>query len=186
MSDAIVDAKWVADHLHDPGVRLIEVDVSRAAYDQGHIPGAGFWNAYSDLRDASYLPVERTLFEDLVVRSGIERDSTLRRPTREEYDAWSAEAFEGYIEQIAASGSMTRAAAEEKARREDAELLPEGFDTPGQLMPLAEEEGRRHGLHALALNVFGQNTVARNLYTDLDYRETSVQMRKELDPGAEA
>jgi len=29
-----------AEHRNDPGVRLVEVDVDTAAYDQGHIPGA--------------------------------------------------------------------------------------------------------------------------------------------------
>jgi ribosomal protein S18 acetylase RimI-like enzyme len=47
-------------------------------------------------------------------------------------------------------------------------------------MRLAEEEALRNGLHALALNVFGQNAIARALYSSLGYRETSVQMRKEL------
>jgi thiosulfate/3-mercaptopyruvate sulfurtransferase len=77
MSNALVDAKWVAGHLGDPGVRLVEVDVSRAAYDEGHIPGAVFWNAYSDLRDPAYQPVARPAFEDLVARSGIDTASTV-------------------------------------------------------------------------------------------------------------
>jgi ribosomal protein S18 acetylase RimI-like enzyme len=47
-------------------------------------------------------------------------------------------------------------------------------------MGLAEEEARQNGLHAIALSVFGNNDVARGLYTSLGYRETSVQMRKEL------
>ena len=47
-------------------------------------------------------------------------------------------------------------------------------------MRLAEDEARRNGLHAIALNVFGHNAIARALYASLGYRETSVQMRKEL------
>lgn len=49
-----------------------------------------------------------------------------------------------------------------------------------EAMTLAEDEGRRNGLHALALNVFGNNTIARGLYAKLGYRETAVLMRKEL------
>jgi ribosomal protein S18 acetylase RimI-like enzyme len=152
----------------------------------------------------------------------------LRRPSAEEYARWSAAAFDAYVDEIVASGSMSREAAEEKGRRDDAEILPQGLATPGQLifrvevdeqpvgwlwlalrnpraeagvgfiydisidealrgrgygraaMTLAEEEARRNGLHALALNVFGQNAIARGLYSSLGYRETSVQMRKEL------
>ncbi len=153
---------------------------------------------------------------------------TLRRPTDAEYKSWSKVALDSYVDQIVASGSMSRRAAEEKARAEDAELLTAGLDTPGQLifrveadgqpvgwlwfalqqpqrekgvgfifdisidealrghgygraaMQAAEKEARRRGLKALALNVFGQNSVARGLYASLGYAETSVQMRKEL------
>lgn len=48
-------------------------------------------------------------------------------------------------------------------------------------MQLAEVEARSHGLARLALNVFGGNEVARNLYRSLGYAETSVQMAKDLD-----
>ncbi len=36
---ALVSTQWVADHLNDPNVRLIEVDVDTAAYGQGHVAG---------------------------------------------------------------------------------------------------------------------------------------------------
>ncbi len=113
---------------------------------------------------------------------------TLRHPNADEFDAYKAAEYRSYVDQIVASGSMTREAAEEKARREDAELLPDGLATTGQLIFRVEADGQpvgwlwmgRNGLHALALNVFGQNLVARALYTGLGYHETSVQMRKEL------
>lgn len=73
----LVIADWIADHLGDPGVRLIEVDVSPAAYEQSHIPGAAFWGAYGDLRDVGYQPVERAQLDRLVSSSGIEEDSTV-------------------------------------------------------------------------------------------------------------
>jgi ribosomal protein S18 acetylase RimI-like enzyme len=47
-------------------------------------------------------------------------------------------------------------------------------------MLLAEQEARSRGLHRIALNVFGGNEVARNLYRSLEYVETSVQMAKDL------
>ncbi|HEY2140858.1 MAG TPA: hypothetical protein VGG98_02210 [Solirubrobacteraceae bacterium] len=56
-SGPVVDVAWVAAHGSDPNVRLVEIDVSRAAYDKGHIPEAVLWNAYSDLRGADYKPV---------------------------------------------------------------------------------------------------------------------------------
>jgi hypothetical protein len=66
-----VDVDWIAAHLGAPGVRLVEIDVSRAAYDEGHIAGAVLWNAYTDLRDPSYKPVGFAELERLLSRSGI-------------------------------------------------------------------------------------------------------------------
>jgi thiosulfate/3-mercaptopyruvate sulfurtransferase len=66
-----VDVDWIAGHLGDLGVRLVEIDVSRAAYDGGHIPGAVFWNAYADLRDPNYKPVGLAELGRLLSRSGI-------------------------------------------------------------------------------------------------------------------
>ena len=50
-------------------------------------------------------------------------------------------------------------------------------------MLVAEQLARAGGATSLGLNVFGHNVVARNLYTSLGYSETSVQMRKQIDPG---
>jgi thiosulfate/3-mercaptopyruvate sulfurtransferase len=75
--EPIVDAAWVAAHLDEPNVRLVEVDVSRAAYDEGHIPGAVLWNAYSDLRDSTYIPIGHAELERLLSRSGLAPDTTV-------------------------------------------------------------------------------------------------------------
>jgi ribosomal protein S18 acetylase RimI-like enzyme len=47
-------------------------------------------------------------------------------------------------------------------------------------MLIAEDLARSNGALSIGLNVFAHNRVARNLYDSLGYRETSVQMRKEL------
>lgn len=70
-SDGLVDAAWLEEHLADPGVRVVEVDVSPAAYDAGHIPGAVLWNVYRDLKDGDYRLVGADAIEGLVERSGI-------------------------------------------------------------------------------------------------------------------
>ncbi len=49
--DVLVSTEWVAGHLADEGVRLIEVDVDTTAYDSGHISGAVGWNWQSQLND---------------------------------------------------------------------------------------------------------------------------------------
>jgi thiosulfate/3-mercaptopyruvate sulfurtransferase len=73
----IVDAAWIVAHASDPNVRLVEIDVSRASYDAGHIPGAVLWNAYADLRDADYRTIERAELERLLSRSGVTPGTTL-------------------------------------------------------------------------------------------------------------
>jgi thiosulfate/3-mercaptopyruvate sulfurtransferase len=54
---ALVSTQWVADHLNDSNVRLIEVDVDTAAYGQGHIQGAIGLNWTTQLGD----PIRRDI-----------------------------------------------------------------------------------------------------------------------------
>ena len=63
--------------LHDPAVRVVEVDVSRAAYNDWHIDGAVLWNIYADLRDAEYRPVPTLAVQRLLERSGIAPHTTV-------------------------------------------------------------------------------------------------------------
>jgi thiosulfate/3-mercaptopyruvate sulfurtransferase len=69
--DALVSADWLAAHLEDPGVRVVEVDVSPKSYDEGHIPGAAFWNIYRDLKDSRYRLVDAPALENILSTSGI-------------------------------------------------------------------------------------------------------------------
>ncbi len=48
--ESLVSTEWVADHGSDANVRLVEVDVDTAAYDEGHIAGAVGWNWQSQLQ----------------------------------------------------------------------------------------------------------------------------------------
>jgi len=49
--DVLVTTQWVADHLNDPKVKLLEVDVDTTQYDEGHAPGAAGLNWTSQLQD---------------------------------------------------------------------------------------------------------------------------------------
>ncbi|HEV7166348.1 MAG TPA: sulfurtransferase [Micrococcaceae bacterium] len=75
--DVLVDPVWLEEHLHDPALRLVEVDVNPLAYDEGHIPGAVLWNIYRDLRDSGYGLVDADEIEKLISRSGIDAGSTV-------------------------------------------------------------------------------------------------------------
>jgi thiosulfate/3-mercaptopyruvate sulfurtransferase len=76
-ADVLVSADWLEAHRHDPGVRVVEVDVSRLAYDEWHIDGAVLWNVYADLKDADYRLVDAAAVQRLLARSGIGPDSTV-------------------------------------------------------------------------------------------------------------
>jgi thiosulfate/3-mercaptopyruvate sulfurtransferase len=76
--EVLVTTDWVANHLNDPKIRLIEVDVDTSAYDQGHIPGAVGWNWQTQLQDT----VRRDLadqhsFEQLLGNAGVTPDTTV-------------------------------------------------------------------------------------------------------------
>jgi thiosulfate/3-mercaptopyruvate sulfurtransferase len=58
-AELVVDAAWVARHLSDPGVVILQVG-TRATYDAGHIPGARFADM-AQLRRASTEPGALTL-----------------------------------------------------------------------------------------------------------------------------
>lgn len=53
--DVLVSTDWVAEHLSDPAVRLLESDEDVLLYDSGHIPGALKLDWVEDLND----PVQR-------------------------------------------------------------------------------------------------------------------------------
>jgi thiosulfate/3-mercaptopyruvate sulfurtransferase len=76
-ANALVSPAWLAAHLDDPDLRVIEVDVSNATYDGWHIDGAVLWNIYRDIKDSEYGTVSDRSVEDLLIRSGIEEDSTV-------------------------------------------------------------------------------------------------------------
>lgn len=76
---ALVDTEWVARHLDDPRVKLVEVDVeTEAYYEDGHIPGALCWNWQTELQDPVRRDIlDREQMEALLVRSGIRNDDTI-------------------------------------------------------------------------------------------------------------
>ena len=62
----LVNSAWLEAHLQDPSVRVVEVDVSRARYDEWHVDGAVLWNVYADLKDADYRLADTRALEQLL------------------------------------------------------------------------------------------------------------------------
>ena len=73
----LVEADWLAEHLSDPLVRVVEVDVSPVAYTEWHIDGAAFWNIYTDLKDPNYHLVDTAGLEALLTRTDITPATTV-------------------------------------------------------------------------------------------------------------
>ena len=73
----LVDPGWLQAHLHDPTVRVVEMDVSGLPYGKWHIDGAVLWNVYADLKDADYRLADTAAVERLLARSGISPDTTV-------------------------------------------------------------------------------------------------------------
>ena len=76
MAEKLVSCDWVAEHLDDPAVRLVEVDVDTEAYDGAHIAGAVCWNWTSQLQDQTRRDIlTQQAIEQLASASGIANDT---------------------------------------------------------------------------------------------------------------
>lgn len=76
--DVLVETDWVADHLNDDSIRIVEVDEDHGLYAAAHIPGAIGFDWQADLQD----PVVRSFlgpedFAKLMGERGISNDHTV-------------------------------------------------------------------------------------------------------------
>jgi thiosulfate/3-mercaptopyruvate sulfurtransferase len=76
--EVLVETSWVAEHLNDASIRLIEADEDVMLYEIGHLPGAVKLDWHVDVQD----PVSRDFvdqqgFEKLMSRWGISKDTTI-------------------------------------------------------------------------------------------------------------
>jgi len=74
--DVLVSTKWVADHIDDPNLVIIESNEDILLYDTGHIPDAVKIDWEKDLQDSltrDYINKER--FEQLLSEKGVTNDS---------------------------------------------------------------------------------------------------------------
>ncbi|MCA1572037.1 MAG: sulfurtransferase [Chloroflexi bacterium] len=75
---ALVSTDWAREHLDDPKVRFLEVDVDTDAYDTGHVPGATGINWKRQLTDPVMRDlVSRDALEALLREAGIDDDTTI-------------------------------------------------------------------------------------------------------------
>src|SRR3989442_2805849 len=76
--DVLVSTQWVADHVNDPNVRIVESDEDILLYETGHIPGAVKVDWVADLNDPLIRDyIDRPRFERLLRSKGISDDTTI-------------------------------------------------------------------------------------------------------------
>jgi thiosulfate/3-mercaptopyruvate sulfurtransferase len=74
----LVDTQWLENHLYNPNLRIIEVDISPKPYKNAHIPGAVFWQIFTDLLLPDLkINFDAIAFKKLMSRSGITNDTTV-------------------------------------------------------------------------------------------------------------
>ena len=76
--EVLVSTDWVAQHLKDPKVRLVESNEDILLYDTGHIPGAVKIDWTTDLNDQTVRDyVDRERLQALLRAKGINNDTTI-------------------------------------------------------------------------------------------------------------
>jgi thiosulfate/3-mercaptopyruvate sulfurtransferase len=76
--DVLVETDWVAEHLDDENVKIVEVDENPALYAEAHIPGAIGFDWKADLQDQvkrDFLGPDE--FGELMGSRGISNDDTI-------------------------------------------------------------------------------------------------------------
>jgi thiosulfate/3-mercaptopyruvate sulfurtransferase len=76
--EVLVSTDWVAEHLHDANLRLIESNEDTLLYASGHVPGAVHVDWTADLNDQIRRDyITREGFEQLMSRIGATRDTAV-------------------------------------------------------------------------------------------------------------
>jgi thiosulfate/3-mercaptopyruvate sulfurtransferase len=76
--DVLVSTSWLAEHLEDPSIRIVESDEDVLLYDTGHIPGAQKVDWHTDLNDPLIRDyVSREQFQALLRTKGIDESTTV-------------------------------------------------------------------------------------------------------------
>ena len=76
--EVLVTTEWVADHLNDPTVRIVESDEDVLLYETGHIPGAVKIDWHTDEQDQVRRDfIDKAGFERLMSSRGIANDTTV-------------------------------------------------------------------------------------------------------------
>jgi thiosulfate/3-mercaptopyruvate sulfurtransferase len=128
--NVLVTTDWVAEHLTNPNVRIVESDEDVLLYDVGHVPGAVKIDWVADLNDQvrrDYLGKEG--FETLLSEKGIAND-TLVVFYGDKNNWWACYAFWvfqlfGHTQAVVMDGGRAKWVAEERPLQKDVLHYPQ-------------------------------------------------------------
>jgi thiosulfate/3-mercaptopyruvate sulfurtransferase len=118
--EVLVETDWVAEHLYDSAIRLIEADEDILLYEIGHIPGAVKLDWHVDVQDRVTRDfINQCEFEQLMSRWGITNDTTIvfygdKNNWYACYSFWLFSMY-GHTKLKIMNGGRTRWEAEERA-----------------------------------------------------------------------
>ena len=76
--EVLVSTEWLAEHLNDPTIRIVESDEDVLLYETGHIPGAVKIDWHTDEQDQVRRDfIDKAGFERLLSSRGIANDTTV-------------------------------------------------------------------------------------------------------------
>jgi thiosulfate/3-mercaptopyruvate sulfurtransferase len=127
--DVLVTTDWVAEHVDDPNVRIVESDEDVLLYDIGHVPGAVKIDWVTDLNDhvrRDYLDKEG--FEKLLSEKGISNDSLVvfygdKNNWWACYAFWVFQLF-GHSQAVVMDGGRAKWIAEDRPLEKDVPSYP--------------------------------------------------------------
>ena len=156
--EVLVSTDWLAQHLTDPQVRVLESDEDVLLYDMGHIPGALKIDWHNDLNDAVMRDyISREQFQALARRLGIGDDTTVvfygdKNNWWATYALWVFELF-GFQKGRILDGGRAKWEAEDRPMTTDVpKMKPSNFVASDRddariraFMPEVREHLRAHG-----------------------------------------
>ena len=189
-SDMLVSTAWLAQHLNDPNLVILQVSRDRAAYDAGHIPGARFL-ALSDIavtRDGllNELPSAaalKSVFERLGVsddsRVILYGDTSVLPATR----AYFTLDYLGHEATALLDGGLHKWAAESRALAKETPEVKEGRLTPRPRPEVVVDINAVKDLSYAAANAPGASAVLVDARTSGEFTGATAASSEIPRPG---
>jgi len=136
--EVLVSTEWLAEHLNEPGLRIVESNEDVLLYDTGHIPGAVHIDWREDLQDAlvrDYISPEA--FARLCSKNGISPDTTVlfygdKSNWWSCYALWAFQLF-GHTKVKILNGGRDKWVAEKRPlTKEKPQVAPTNYPVPAQ------------------------------------------------------